>query len=179
MPQPVDDHSKTTGKWLITHPKTRPNYLPWITYTNTVVLQAPGTVVLCCPADLVSYSATTRYVIREYGQEDIFRLRPAVGTATRLVRSPTAPWNNEIFLLCTRASNRHPLLHEVLHACLTHLIQQLQQNHITKIRFPIYDPERSLQCIGKLFCCLSWNPGHENSAACPWNACLWNPGLMT
>ena len=37
----------------------------------------------------------------------------------------------------------------------------------------------SLQCIGKLFCCLSWNPGHENSAACPWNACLWNPGLMT
>ena len=21
----------------------------------------------------------------------------------------------------------------------------------------------SLQCIGKLFCCLSWNPGHENS----------------
>ena len=36
-----------------------------------------------------------------------------------------------------------------------------------------------LQCIGKLFCCLSWNPGHENSAACPWNACLWNPGFMT
>ena len=37
----------------------------------------------------------------------------------------------------------------------------------------------TLQCIGKLFCCLSWNPGHENSAACPWNACLWNPGHMT
>ena len=37
----------------------------------------------------------------------------------------------------------------------------------------------ALQCIGKLFCCMSWNPGHENSAACPWNACLWNPGLMT
>ena len=49
----------------------------------------------------------------------------------------------------------------------------------------LYDVERlenfvrTLQCIGKLFCCLSWNPGHENSAACPWNACLWNPGLMT
>ena len=40
-------------------------------------------------------------------------------------------------------------------------------------------PKISLQYIGKLFCCLSWNPGHENSAACPWNACLWNPGLMT
>ena len=40
-------------------------------------------------------------------------------------------------------------------------------------------PVTPLQCIGKLFCCLSWNPGRENSAACPWNACLWNPGLMT
>ena len=28
----------------------------------------------------------------------------------------------------------------------------------------------SLQCVGKLFCCLSWNPGHEN-----WEK-LWNPG---
>ena len=40
------------------------------------VLQASGAAVLCCPADLVSYSAITRYVIREFGQEERFRLRP-------------------------------------------------------------------------------------------------------
>ena len=146
-PRPTDDQSNTTGKWLITQPKTRPNYLPWITYDNTDILQAPGAVILCCPADLLSYSATIRYVIREYGQENIFRLRPSVGTAIRLVRSPTAPWNNEIFLLCTRASNKHPLLHEVLHACLTNLITQLHRNHITRIHLPIYDPERSMNLL--------------------------------
>ena len=132
-PQPKDNQSSATGKWLRTQPKTRPNYLPWITFDNTDILQAPGAVVLCCSADLVSYSATTRYVIREYGQENIFPL----------VRSPSAPWNNEIFLLCTRASNKHPLLHEVLHACLTNLIHQLHQNRITKFHSPMYDPERS------------------------------------
>ena len=68
-PQPTDDQNNATGKWLITQPKTRPNYLPWITYDNIDIFQAPVTVVLCCPADLVSYSATTRYVIREYGQK--------------------------------------------------------------------------------------------------------------
>ena len=84
--------SRANG-WLITQQKTRPN---WITYAKTDLLQA-GKVVLCCPADLVSYSATARYVIRDYGPENIFRLRPAVGTAVRLAKSPTAPWSNEIF----------------------------------------------------------------------------------
>ena len=145
--QPKEDQSSATGKWLITQPKTRPNYLPWITYANTDILQAPGTVVLCCPADLVSYSATTRYVIREYGHENKFRLRPAISTAVRLVHSPSAPWSNEIFLLCTRAANKHPLLHEVLHACLTNLIHKLHQNRITEVQLPMYDPERSIKLL--------------------------------
>ena len=163
-PQPDGDQSNITGKWLITQPKTRPNYLPWITYANTDILQAPGTVILCCPADLLSYSATTRYVIREYGQENIFRLRPAVGTAIRLVRSPTAPWNNETFLLCTRASNKHPLLHEVLHACLTNLILQLHRNRITRIHLPMYDPERSMNLLPAWYATLRDHFADQNIA---------------
>ena len=163
-PQPDGDQSNTTGKWLITQPKTRPNYLPWITYANTDILQAPGTVILCCPADLLSYSATTRYVIREYGQENIFRLRLAVGTAIRLIRSPTAPWNNEIFLLCTRASNKHPLLHEVLHACLTNLILQLHRNRITRIHLPMYDPERSMNLLPAWYATLRDHFADQNIA---------------
>ena len=88
-PQTVDTNDHPVGKWLITQPKTRPNYIPWITYSNTDILQAPGTNVLCSPADLLSYSATTRCFIREYGQENIFRLKPSVGTALRLAHSPT------------------------------------------------------------------------------------------
>ena len=161
-PQPTDDQSNAIGKWLVTQPKTRPNYLPWITYDNTDILQAPGTVVLRCLPDLVSYSATTRYDIREYRQEIIFRLRPAVGTAIRLVNSPSAPWNNEIFLLYTRASNRHPLLHEILHACLTHLVHQLHRNRITQIQLPKYDPERSINLLPTWYATLrdhfsNWN----------------------
>ena len=73
--------------------------LPAVDNPTTNILQAPETVILCCPADLVSYSATARYIIQEYGQENTFRLRPAVSTAVRLESSPTTPWSNEIFRL--------------------------------------------------------------------------------
>ena len=85
----------------------------------------------------------TRYVIREYGQEEIFQLRPVIGEAVHLAKSPIAPSTNEVFLLFTRASNKHPMLHEVLHLCLFNLIRQLDQNCIAEVRFPIYDPECS------------------------------------
>ena len=106
-------------------------------------IAGPGTVVLSCSAYLVSYSATARYVIREYGQENMFRLKPAVGMAVRLVNSPTTPWSNKMFLLHTRASNRHPLLH----SCLTNLTHLLHQSHTSWIHLPIYDPERSINLL--------------------------------
>ena len=113
-----------------------------------------GTVVLCWPVDLFSYSATARYAIREYGHENISRLKPSVGTAVRLAHSPTAPWNNQIFLLCTRASNKHRLLHETPHACLTHLLHQLHQCSVTRFHLPIYDPERSINLLSTWYATL-------------------------
>ena len=142
-----DNQSTVTGKLLTTHPKVKPNYLSWISYEETDILQARDTVAICCPADLLSYSAMARYVIREYGQEEIFRLRPAVGKAVHLTRSPSAPWNNEMFLLVTRASSKHPILHDVLHLCLTDLVQKLERAQITRIHLPIYDPERSINML--------------------------------
>ena len=67
----------------------------------------------------------TRYVIREYGLEETFKLRPVVGKAMHLVESSIVPWNNNIYLLFTRASSKHPMLHGVLHLCLTDLVQKL------------------------------------------------------
>ena len=142
-----DNQSTVTGKLLTTHPKFKPNYLSWISYEETDILQARGTVAICCPADLLSYSAMARYVIREYGQEEIFRLRPTVGKAIRLARSPNAPWNNEMFLIFTRASNKHPILHDVLHLCLTDLVQKLTRAQMTRIHLPIHDPERSINLL--------------------------------
>ena len=142
-----DNQSTVTGKLLTTHPKVKPNYLSWISYEETDILQARDTVAICCPADLLSYSAMARYVIREYGQEEIFRLRPAVGKAVHLTRSPSAPWNNEMFLLVTRASSKHPILRDVLHLCLTDLVQKLERAQITRIHLPIYDPERSINML--------------------------------
>ena len=153
-PQTIDTNYHPVGKWLISQPKTRPSYVPWITYSNTDILQAPGTIMLCCPADLISYSATTRYIIREYGQEHIFRLKPLVGTALRLAHSPTTPWGNQIFLLCTRASNKLPLLHDTLHVCLTHLLHQLHQHNITHLHVPIYDPDRSINLLSTWYATL-------------------------
>ena len=144
---PLKNHAAETGKWLITQPKIRPNHVPWITYSDTDILQASGKLVLCCPADLQSQSATIRYVIREYGQEAIFRLKPSVGMAICLQHSHMATWNNQIVLLCTRASSKHPLLHETLHTCLNHLRHLLHQHGISHIHMPIYDPERSINLL--------------------------------
>ena len=110
-------------------------------------MQALGAVVICCSVDLLSHSAMARYVIREYGQEEIFRLRPAVGNAIHLVMSPSAAWNNDMFLLFTRASNKHPMLHDKLHQCLTDLIQKLTLAQITRVHLPVYDPERSINIL--------------------------------
>ena len=116
----LENHAEETGKWLISQPKIRPRHVPWITYSDTDILQASGTLVLCCPADLQSQSATIRYIIREYGQEAIFRLKPSVGMAICLQYSHTAPWNNKIFLLCTRASNNaHSCTKPYIHASTT------------------------------------------------------------
>ena len=142
-----NNQSTVTGKLLTTRPRVKLNYLSWITYDETDILQARGTVVICCPADLLSYSAVARFVNREYGQEEILRLRPAVGKAIHIAKSPNAQWNNDMFLIFTRASNKHPMLHDVLHLCLIDLVQKLAQAHITQVHLPIYDPERSINIL--------------------------------
>ena len=70
---PDKDLKEATGKRLITQPKIKPNHLSWITYDSTDILQTPCTVVLCCPADSVSNSTMTRYVVREFGHEQLFK----------------------------------------------------------------------------------------------------------
>ena len=48
------------GKELVYHQPSRPNYSDFITYSESELLQADGTIAIGCPADLVSHSAVTR-----------------------------------------------------------------------------------------------------------------------
>ena len=114
-----------------------------MSYDNTYILQAHGTVVVCCSVDLTSYSAMTRYIIREYGQESAFKQRPVVGTAMHLARLSSAHWNNDTFLLFTRVSNTRPLLHVILHLCFIDLVNSLTTIRILQVYFRIYDTKNS------------------------------------
>ena len=130
------------GKELIYQQKYRPMYSSFITYSDRDLLQAPGTIAIGCPADLISYSAVTRYVLREYGVEKLFRLRPSVTHVRRIQKPLTFAPNNDVVLMFTRPSNKHPMYHESLHLCLAELVEVLQKDHISTIHFPMVDTER-------------------------------------
>ena len=71
-PNPIDEHDNSAGKWLITQPKIKPNYVPWISYSNTDILQTPGTIVLCCPADLLSFLQQLAMSFMNMGKKTYF-----------------------------------------------------------------------------------------------------------
>ena len=85
-----------------------------------------------------------RYVIREYGQEAIFR-RPAIGKALHLPRSsnviPTARENDFVFLF-TRSFSKYPLFHGIFLLCLLGLSNTLPTEIVKSLQFVIHDPER-------------------------------------
>ena len=127
------------GKELIYQQRYRPMYSNFITYSDRDLLQAPGTIAIGCPADLISYSAVTRYVLREYGVEKLFRLRPSVTHVRRVQKPLTFAPNNDVILMFTRPSNKHPMYHESLHLCLAELVELLQKDRISTIHFPMVD----------------------------------------
>ena len=114
----------------------------------------PGAIVICCPADLITYSATTRYILREYGADTIFEKRPIEGSIVHLDPTVTKQPNHHVFLMITRSTNRDPLFNETLHVCLGNLIELLLENTIHEIHFPIIDPERPNNNLYTWYYCL-------------------------
>ena len=112
-------------------------------------------LVICCPADLITYSATTRYIIREYGTEVIFSRRPATGSVIHLDPSVTNKPDHHVFLMFTRATNRDPLYNETLHICLGNLLERLVETNVRDIHFPIIDPERPDNNLFNWYNCLT------------------------
>ena len=92
--QPLDP---PVGRLFIYRGKLKPVLVPYIYYSHTDLLQAPGAIVICCPADLVTNSATTRYILREYGTDEIFAKRPSMGSVLHLDRTLTKQEDHHIF----------------------------------------------------------------------------------
>ena len=140
-PDPLPD--PPIGKEFVYRGLFRPNSAEFIVYEQEDLLQVQDAIAICCPADLISFSAVTRYVLREYGVDAIFNRRPQVGSVVHLDPSVTLLPNKHVFLLFTRANNRQVLLHETLHRCLEALVEELYKLGLVDIHFPIIDTERS------------------------------------
>ena len=108
-------------------PKSRPNYVQWTTYSDTDFLQAPGTVVLCCPADLIC--TRTETISRRCITPD--------SLANCNLKKRNLSFMQQSFQL-TSAAARDPA------RVPYYLSHQLHQHRITRIHSPFYDPERSI-----------------------------------
>ena len=67
------------GREIIYPGALHPNLVDYKSYDVTDFLQAQGDIALACPAALETNSAALPYILREYGKERVFSLRPQVG----------------------------------------------------------------------------------------------------
>ena len=79
-------------------------------YNVTDLLQAERDIVLACPADLETNSAALRYLLREYGKEQVFSLRPQVGEILTIPHEIPDDPTQTIYLLVVRANQRATLI---------------------------------------------------------------------
>ena len=119
-----------------------PNSDEHVSYDETDFLQAEGDIVLACPADLKTNSASLRYVLRECGIEKVFSLRPKVGEMLTIPPDVNPNPNQSVHLLIVRANQRAPLLTDNYLRCMTHLVQRLMGRGSARVHVPILDPER-------------------------------------
>ena len=105
---------------------------------------------MCCPADLNTYSAALRYILREYGIENKFQFRPKVGEVPTIPASSFLE-NQIVHLLIARPSQCAPQITDDFFLCLEHLKAFLLSNGTADIHFPIVDPERPLRSLDNFY----------------------------
>ena len=103
--------------------------------------------MIAIPADMNPKSAMANTVVREFGRDELFKLRPQVGQVLTVRRDVQSC----VHLLCTRASSQNPIFTEDLDACLTRLAERFNFGERTKLHFPIIDPERGAMTLRVLY----------------------------
>ena len=73
------------------------------------MFSAEGDIVIAIPADMNPKSAMANTIVREFGRDELFKLRPQVGQVL-IVRRNT---QSCVHLLCTRASNQSPIFTKI------------------------------------------------------------------
>ena len=130
------------GREIVCPESLYPNLVDYISNDVTDFLQAEGDIALACPADLETNSAALRYILREYGKERIFSLRPQVGKVLTIAHEVTENSTQSIHLLIVRANQRvPPFTDDYLH-CMARLIQCLSGKGSTMVHLHILDLER-------------------------------------
>ena len=124
-------------------PVDLPKYSDSITYQNDDLFLASGHVVIAMPADMNPRSAMASTIVREYGKEELFKMRPQVGQVLSINRGD----QSFIHLMCTRASCRNPIVTEDLHSCLIRLAERYNFGEQVELDFPIVDPERGAMTL--------------------------------
>ena len=145
---PADE--KGPGRQIVFPGALRPNLVDYIVYDQTDFLQVQGHVAMCCPADLNTKSAALRYILREYGIENIFQLRPKVGEVLTIPASSFLD-NQIVHLLIARPSQRAPKITDEFFLCWEHLKALLLSKETPDIHFPVVDPERPLRSLDNFY----------------------------
>ena len=119
-----------------------PNLVDYIPYDVTEFLQARGDIALASPADLETNSAAFRYILREYGKERVFFLRPQVGEVLTIPNQITGNSTRSIHLLIVRANQRAPRLTDDYLRCMARTIRCLLDKGSTMIHLLVLNPRR-------------------------------------
>ena len=129
----------------------RTSLVDYIVYDETDFLQVQGHIAICCPADLTTNSAALRYILREFGSDNIFQLRPRVGEVLTIPAQSSFIDDQIVHLLITRLSQRAPQITDDFFLCLELSKASLLSNKTPIIHFPIMDPERPIHSLDNFY----------------------------
>ena len=123
----------------------RPNLVDYIVYDQIDFSHVQVYIASCCPEDINTNSAALRNILREFGSDSIFQLRPIVGEVLTIQAQSSFIDNQNGHLLITRPSQRAPQITDDFFSCLEHLKASLLSNETPIIHLPIMDPEHPLR----------------------------------
>ena len=133
---------------------SRPDYSAFISYSTEDFLQVQGTLVMAMPADLNPRSAMAKAILREYDKEEIFRLRPKVGSVIHVDSTITGHPEVNLLLLIVRSSQRQVAMMEDLYSALREVAARFSDDNSELLHFPMLDMERGLNHLPNLYALL-------------------------
>ena len=109
---------------------------------------------MAMPADLNPRSAMAKAILREYDKEEIFRLRPKVGSVIHVDSTITGQPEVNLLLLIVRSSQRQVAMMEDLYTTLRKVAGRFSDDNPEQLHCPMLDMERGLNHLPNLYALL-------------------------